>query len=180
MPTEPKMMIEERIPIPQGINVDLIDGTVKVKGPKGEMSRRLIYPRISLVKNNNELIIRSESNKKGFKRVLYSYKSHLNNMILGVTQGFTYKLKICSSHFPISAKVDGDNVVVSNFLGEKTPRKSKILPGVSIAIQGDQIIVTGNNIEDVGQTASNLEIATKIKGRDRRVFGDGVYIVEKL
>jgi large subunit ribosomal protein L6 len=48
-----------------------------------------------------------------------------------------------------------------------------------VKVQGDEVIITGVNKEDVGQTMANLEQATKIKGRDPRVFQDGIYLVAK-
>ena len=100
-------------------------------------------------------------------------------MIRGVNEGFTYELKICSGHFPMTVKKEGEEVVISNFLGEKIPRKSKIIQGVDLEVKGDMIIVKSPDREKAGQTAANLEKATFIKKRDRRIFQDGCYIVSK-
>ena len=62
---------------------------------------------------------------------------------------------------------------------EKIPRKSKILEGVKVEIDKDTILLSGYDKEAVGQTAANLEKATKIKKRDRRRFQDGIFIIEK-
>ncbi len=109
-----------------------------------------------------------------------TFKAHIANMLKGVTEGFTYKLKVVYSHFPMTIKVQGDEVVIENFLGEKNPRRARILPGVNVKVMGGQeIIVEGIDKEAVGQTAANIEQATRITKWDRRVFQDGVYIVEK-
>jgi len=100
-------------------------------------------------------------------------------MITGVTKGFTYKLKIVFSHFPISVKVQGDKILIENFTGEKTPRIAKIVGTAKVTVKGDDVIVQGINIEDVGQTAANIEQATKIKKKDPRIFLDGIYIYER-
>ncbi|HIE14358.1 TPA: 50S ribosomal protein L6, partial [Candidatus Bathyarchaeota archaeon] len=105
--------------------------------------------------------------------------SHIKNMIIGVTEGFTYKLKIVYSHFPISVKVSGDKVLIENFIGEKNPRVAKIVGDVKVRIEGEDIIIQGINVEDVGQTAANIELATKVKKKDPRVFLDGIYVYEK-
>jgi large subunit ribosomal protein L6 len=101
-------------------------------------------------------------------------------MITGVTKGFTYKLKIVFSHFPISVKLKEKTVLVENFTGERSPRKSKIIGEVKVKIQGEDIIVQGINLEDVSQTAANVEQATKVKRKDPRIFLDGLYVFEQV
>ncbi|MFQ6073567.1 MAG: 50S ribosomal protein L6, partial [Methanosarcinales archaeon] len=64
-------------------------------------------------------------------------------------------------------------------LGEKKPRFAKILENVEVKIDGDEVIITGINIEDVGLTAANIEQATRIKRRDPRVFQDGIYLINR-
>ena len=100
-------------------------------------------------------------------------------MIAGCQQPFVYKLKVCSGHFPITVKKEGEKIFISNFLGEKIPRVSPILPHVDVKIDKDIIIVSSSDREAAGQTAANLERATYITKRDRRVFQDGCYITEK-
>jgi large subunit ribosomal protein L6 len=106
-------------------------------------------------------------------------RSHIQNMIKGVTTGFTYKLKIVFSHFPITVKVQGKTLTIQNFTGERSPRKAKIMGDTKVTIKGDDIIVQGINLEDVSQTAANIQNATKIRKKDPRVFLDGIYVFEK-
>jgi len=108
-----------------------------------------------------------------------TFWAHIRNLIRGVTEGFEYKLKVVYAHFPIKLRVEGDEVIIENFLGEKHPRKAKIVGRVKVEIRGQEIIVKGIDKEECGQTAANLEQATKIKRLDPRVFQDGIYIVEK-
>ncbi len=105
--------------------------------------------------------------------------AHTRNMIKGLKEGYSYKLKVVYTHFPISVKVEGDKVVITNFLGEKTPRVAKILGDTKVQVNGQEIIVSGSDKELVGQTAANIETATKISKKDRRVFQDGIYIVSR-
>jgi len=100
-------------------------------------------------------------------------------MITGVTKGFTYKLKIVFSHFPINVSVKGDRVIIENFTGERNPRKARIRGEAKVRVKGDDVIVTGIDIEEVAQTAANIEQATNIKNKDPRVFLDGIYVYEK-
>ena len=55
----------------------------------------------------------------------------------------------------------------------------KIKEGVKVAVEGDKVKVEGTDKELVGQTAANIETLTKIKGRDRRIFQDGIFIINK-
>ena len=100
-------------------------------------------------------------------------------MIKGVTEGFEYKMKTVFSHFPIKTSVDGNEFIIQNFLGERSARRAKILEGVSVEVNGEDVTVQGTNKESVGQTVANIERTTKVKKRDVRVFQDGVYRVSK-
>jgi len=100
-------------------------------------------------------------------------------MIKGVTKGFTYKLKIVFSHFPITVKIKEKTLIIENFTGERNPRKAKIMGDTKVTVKGDDIIVQGINLEDVSQTAANIQNATKIRRKDPRVFLDGIYVYEK-
>ena len=106
-------------------------------------------------------------------------KAHINNMLIGVTDGFTYKMKIVFAHFPMTVKVSGNKVNIDNFIGERSPRLSNIVGSAKVSVKGDEVTITGVNKEDVGQTMANLEQATKITGKDPRVFQDGIYLVSK-
>ncbi|HLC99276.1 MAG TPA: 50S ribosomal protein L6, partial [Candidatus Nanoarchaeia archaeon] len=79
----------------------------------------------------------------------------------------------------MNVSVSGNEFNVANFLGEKTPRKLKIKDGVKVKVEGEFVVVEGIRKEDAGQVAANIEILTKVKGRDRRIFQDGIYIIEK-
>ena len=79
----------------------------------------------------------------------------------------------------MTVKAQGDIVTIENFIGERHPRTSKIVGGAKVSVKGDEVTITGVNKEDVGQTMANLEQATKIRGKDPRVFQDGIYLVSK-
>ena len=170
------------IKVPQGVEVGLVDNTINVKGSKGELKRSFINPRINLVKSNDLVTIKCRDDvkfSKYDKMFINTYRAHIRNMFDGVAKGYTAKLKICTGHFPMNVSLDGNGVVIKNFLGEKIPRKAQIISGVKVQIQGDEIIVNGIDKDSVGQTAARIEQATRITNRDRRVFQDGIYIVKK-
>ncbi|CAD5243596.1 50S ribosomal protein L6 [Thermococcus camini] len=171
--------VREEVEIPEGVEVTVEGNTVKVKGPKGELERELKYPGVQIFTEDGKVVVFKEFPRKRDIAIARTFKAHIANMIKGVTEGFTYKLKIVYSHFPMTVKVQGDEVVIENFLGEKNPRRAKILPGVTVRVSGQEVIVEGIDREAVGQTAANIEQATKITKWDRRVFQDGIYIVEK-
>jgi large subunit ribosomal protein L6 len=102
-------------------------------------------------------------------------------MIEGVSKGFAYKLKVVYAHFPVTIKVleKERKVSIENFSGEKIPRFASIVGDVSVKASGDEIVVEGSRVEDVSQTASNIQEATTIKEKDQRVFLDGIYVYEK-
>ena len=64
-------------------------------------------------------------------------------------------------------------------MGEKIDRHAKIAPGVKVDISGSKITVTSSDIEAAGKTATNLEKAARLTGRDRRIFQDGIFITSK-
>jgi large subunit ribosomal protein L6 len=171
--------LKDEIEVPEKVQVKIEDGIVKVKGPQGEVQKRLVHPRVKLEVKGKHVIVTSEMPRKREKALVGTYGAHVRNMLVGVTTGFEYKMKIVYAHFPIKTAVKGDTFMIENFLGEKHPRKTSILGSTKVQVKGDQVVLNGPNLEDVGQTAANIEKATKIKGFDPRVFQDGIYITEK-
>lgn len=171
--------IREEIAIPEGVEVIINNNEVSVKGPNGEDSRKFTYPNVSIKEEEDVVVLETTFPKKKDKAMIGTTRAHINNMIIGVTDGFTYHMKIVFAHFPMTVKVQKDTVIIDNFLGERHPRTAKIVGSSKVAVKGDAVTVTGINKEHVGQTMANLEQATKIKGRDPRVFQDGIYLISK-
>lgn len=177
-----KKKILEIIEIPSSTEVEIDNSIIKITGPKGTLERELSHPFIKISKENNAIRLEQIDKKttKKSKKMLMTFKSHIKNMIVGVSEGFTYHLKIVSGHFPISVSLESNNkVVIKNFLGEKVPRVAHINPNTKATIKGDEITIESIDIESAGQSAANIESATRITNRDRRIFQDGVYIVQK-
>jgi len=172
-------ILKDEIAVPEKVHVSIDKGTIKVKGPQGEVSKKLSHPKVKLEVKGKHVVVSSELPRKAEKALVGTYGAHVRNMLRGATDGFEYKMKIVYAHFPIKASVKGNVFLIENFLGEKSPRKTKILGSTKVSVKGDQVVLQGPNIEDVGQTAANIERATKIRGFDPRVFQDGIYIIEK-
>jgi large subunit ribosomal protein L6 len=100
-------------------------------------------------------------------------------MIHGVTDGWEYQMEVFYSHFPMQVETEADEVVISNFLGERHPRRAEIRGDTEVSIDGEELTLSGPSIEDVGQTAASIEQLTRVNDKDTRVFQDGVYITEK-
>ncbi len=172
------METKRTVQVPEGVNVTIDKMNVDVSGSLGQLQRELWYPGIVIKKVDSEIIIETAMSRREQLSMLGTFESHLKNMITGVSKGYEYKMKTVYSHFPIQVKTEGNQVLIANFLGEKKTRKASIRGNSKVTIKGDQVIINGINREDVGQTAANIRMATKIKRFDPRVFQDGIYLVE--
>jgi large subunit ribosomal protein L6 len=167
------------VQIPDDVELILEGKKVTVKGAKGTLTRDFSYAPVSMELQGKSLRIWANWPRKKESALVGTIYAHINNMITGVRKGFTYKLKIVFSHFPISVKVQDGMVLIENFTGERNPRKAKIVGDAKVKVAGDDVIVQGINLEDVSQTAANIEQATKVRRKDPRVFLDGIYLYEK-
>ncbi|HEV2226068.1 MAG TPA: 50S ribosomal protein L6 [Nitrososphaerales archaeon] len=177
MSTEP--LRQQLVEMPEGVTADLQGRTLSIKGKLGEGTKHFDKINVNISVEGNRVLISPFSRKKKDNVIINTVTSLVNNMIIGVTKGFTYKLKVVYAHFPITVKTKGSQILVENFVGERSPRVAQIVGNCKVTIEGDDIIVKGVSVEDVGQTAANVELATKIKRKDQRVFLDGVYIYHK-
>lgn len=177
MPIVAKM--EEKIELPSGVTVERDGDEITVSGENGKNIRRFEDMRVKIDITDDGVVMFVEDPTKKEKALLGTYVSHLRNMVEGVQENFEYKLRILYSHFPVKVRAEGDEVVIENFIGEKKPRKANLIGDTKANIQGDEVIVMGPNREDVAQSAANIEMTTRIKGTDPRVFQDGIYLIEK-
>jgi large subunit ribosomal protein L6 len=172
--------ISRIIEVPEGVTVNIDKSKkVTVKGEKATLTRDFSFANILMETTGNNVRIWAEWPRKKEAALVGTIESHIKNMITGATKGYTYKMKIVYSHFPISVKVQNKAVVVENFTGEKRPRKLKILGDVKVKLETEDIIIQGSNLEDVSQTAANIESGTRVTNKDPRVFLDGIYVYER-
>lgn len=165
--------------MPEGAKWTLSGHALKVTGPKGEVERTFRHPVIRLGSDGGKLVVSAKGARKRDLALVGTWRAHIANMGAGVTTGHTYTMKVVFSHFPIKTSVKGGDFVIENFLGEQAPRVARVEGSTKVKVQGDQVTLTGPDIEEVSHTAANIEQATKIRGFDPRVFQDGIYIIAK-
>lgn len=174
-------MYVRELTIPDDVTISVDGMRVEVSGPKGKVERSFKTIRgIKIEKIGNKVRVSSEKERRKMKALVGTILAHIRNAIKGVKEGYTYKLRVVYSHFPITVKVEGDKVVIQNFLGETTPRVAKIVGGAKVEVKKREVIVSGIDKDEVAQTAGNIEQACRIVGKDRRRFMDGIYVVEKV
>jgi large subunit ribosomal protein L6 len=167
------------VEVPDDVTLSIKGKEVTVKGAKGSLTRDFSYAPISIEGDGKNVRISAKWPRKKEAALVGTIFSHINNMITGVTKGFTYKLKIVFSHFPISVKYQDKSVLIENFTGERRPRRVQVSGDVKVKIKAEDIVITGTNLEEVSQTAANIEQSTKVRRKDPRVFLDGLYVYER-
>jgi len=172
-------MTRTAIELPDDVSaaVDHLDLTVE--GPDGSVSRRLWYPDVDVSATDDEVVIESDVENAKTTATIGTFESHVRNMVHGVTDGWEYKMEVHYAHFPMQVTVDGDEVVIENFLGEKADRRTPVRGDTQVQVDGEEVTLRGSDKEAVGQTAADIEQLTRVNDKDTRVFQDGVYIVEK-
>jgi len=171
--------ISKTIQVPENVDVSLDGKKINVKGTKGSLTRDFSFATIEIEGEGKNIRIWAKWPRKKEAALVGTICSHINNMITGVTKGYQYKLKIVFSHFPITVKVQGKFVLIENFTGERRARRIKILGDTKVKVEAEDIVVEGLNLEEVSQTAANIEQATRVRGKDPRVFLDGLYVYER-
>ena len=166
--------IEEIIEVPENVDASL-DGALSIKGPKGEVKREFQIP-VEL--NGKKIRLFAKRGTRNQKKLIMTTKAHINNMIKGVLEGYNYVLQIVFVHFPMTLRVEKKTMFIKNFLGESKERKANLYENVEVKIEGDKIKIFSPDKEAAGQTAANIETATRITNRDRRIFQDGIWIIE--
>jgi len=171
--------LERTIEIPEGVEVSVKDKEFVVKGNGKELKRTFDVGKVKAEIKNKKVVLTAKGATRRESRMIGTIWAHLKNMIKGCGEDFVYELEVCNVHFPMNVKMNGDIITIKSFLGETTERTSKVLPNVKVDIKGSKITVTSDSIEAAGQTAANLEKATRLTGRDRRIFQDGIFITSK-
>ncbi len=174
-------LVERIVEIPEDVTVEVANRKVKVSGPKGTLEEDLSHLPCIIEADKGRVRVTSSWPRKVEIAMVGTAAARIRNMIKGVKSGFTLKMKVVHAHFPVTLKVieKERRLLIENFTGEKTPRVARIVGDSKVKASGDEIVIQGINLEDVSQTAANIEQSTKIKDKDQRVFLDGIYVFER-
>ncbi|TFK29395.1 60S ribosomal protein L9 [Coprinopsis marcescibilis] len=177
----------EDLEIPEGVDVIVKARLITVTGPRGTLTKNVkhINMDIRVIKGKkNKVLLTVWQGSRKHVACLRTIRSLINNMILGVTKGFQYKMRAVYAHFPINCIIQesGKVVEIRNFLGEKIVRHVAMLDGVEISeskAQKDELILEGNDIDNVSQSAASIQGVCRVRNKDIRKFLDGVYVSDR-
>ena len=172
---------EEIVEVPAGIEVEMLGPTrIRLKSGQKVIEKKFKVQAVDVRKEGGKIIVSTGNAKKKTLATINTISTHIKNAILGLQKGYEYKLEIVYSHFPMKVKVGNGVVEIDNLVGAKHARKAKILEGVTVQVKGKDVVVSGFDKDNTGQTAANIESATKVRGgKDIRNYQDGIYIVSK-
>ncbi|WP_135664109.1 50S ribosomal protein L6 [Halorhabdus rudnickae] len=172
-------MPRTELQLPEDVSAEMDHLELTVEGPEGSVTRRLWYPDVSVEVADETVVIESAEDDAKTMSTIGTFESHVQNMFHGVTEGWEYEMEVFYSHFPMQVRAEDSEIVIENFLGERAPRTTPIHGDTEVEIDEEQITLRGPSIEDVGQTAADIEQLTRVTDKDVRVFQDGVYITQK-
>lgn len=180
---------EETLEIPEGVKVHIKTRNVTVEGPRGKLTKNLGHLAVSFsCPEKSVLHIEMHHGSRKNVATLRTVRTLINNMIIGVTKGFKYKMRYVYAHFPINVALEKNKetglweVEIRNFLGEKLVRRVTMQPGVDVETSKnvkDQLELTGNSLENVSQSAADIQQICRVRNKDIRKFLDGLYVSER-
>jgi len=178
--------------IPKGVKVTIKNRKVTVTGPRGTLVRDLQHLRVDLrveakkgkVEGAQQVVVELWFGNRLSLATLRTALTHIENMMVGVTKGFLFKMKYVYAHFPINLVVSKDAkiVEVKNYLGEKMERVVNLLGDTTAKLSKDidgtkdEITVQGTDLDAVSQSCANIQQIAKVNDKDIRKFLDGVYV----
>ncbi len=171
--------LDMTVDLPKGVSASLVLSQLTLSGPLGKVTQDFSKVPVNLSIQDQNIAISTSGARRINHAMINTARSRIQNAIDGVTKGYQYKLKVVFAHFPVTVKVQGNKVLVENFYGERSPRYAEIVGDTKVEVLGEDIALNGVSIDDVGQTAANLEQATTVRRKDQRVFLDGVYVYER-
>ncbi|KAG2491764.1 hypothetical protein HYH03_009925 [Edaphochlamys debaryana] len=185
-----KLLLASRtLPVPKGISIEVKGRAVRVKGPRGTLTRDFKHLAVDMFltedKDGNKVLqVDCHFGKKKRLASIRTVCSHVKNMFTGVTKGFEYKMRLVYAHFPININIEnqGKKVEIRNFLGEKRVRVVNMLDGVKIARSDgvkDELVLSGSDLENVSRSAALVSQSCRVRVLDIRKFLDGIYVSEK-
>ena len=172
--------IMAQVEAPASVKLTKEGNTLVAKGKLGTVKKDFTKLPATITVDGNKVTIKPYGKRKRDLAVTNTARSIIQSMIKGVEKGYTYKMKVIFAHFPISVKVKGKEIHVENFFGERSPRVARIVGDTTkVNVAGEDVLIQGPSLEDVSQTAANVELSTRIKDKDQRVFLDGLYVYSR-
>lgn len=167
------------IKIHPDVDLNINENIVNVSGPLGNTSKDFSKIPIIFEKKDDSINFKILKRGKQGNSLIRTIQSSFNNLFIGVTKGYTYKMKIYYEHFPLSLSASNGKIILKNFGGERGLRETNIIGDVKIKTEGEDVYVSGLSKDDVGLTVGNIRKICKIKSKDPRVFLDGIYLYLK-
>jgi len=179
MSTEQTEKFQDEIIIPEGIKITQNKHMLEFVGPLGKTFKSFRNIPVNIEVKEGKVILKTIEFKKRDYSILHTSRSIIRNICEGLIEGYTIKMKLVFAHFPITVKVEGKKILIENFQGERAARITKSVGNTKVIPKGDDVILTGEVWTDITQTAANIELKTKVKNKDHRVFLDGIYVYQK-
>lgn len=162
------------VPIPQNVQVEIREGNyVIVKGPLGQLEKTF-HPLITVKKVDNQVVVERTNDEKFTKALHGLTRALINNMVIGVTQGFEKRLELQGTGY--RARVQGNKLVLE--VGFSHPVELEIPTGLSVNVQDNtKISIKGIDKELVGQFAAivrSIRPVEPYKGKGIRYEGEKI------
>src|SRR5699024_10654285 len=161
------------IELPEGVEVQLNGNTITVKGKNGELTRNL-NPKIDVKVEDNEVVVARKNDSKESRMLHGTTRSIVNNMVEGVTNGFSKKLEIIGVGY--RAQLQGKKLVLN--LGLSHPVEFETPEGLEVEVPSNtEVIIKGADKEAVGALAANIRSVRSpepYKGKGVRYEGEFV------
>ena len=178
MSTDQIKKFQDEVTIPEGVKITQKKNMLEFVGPLGKTfkSFRSIPVKIEIVEG--KVLLKAVGFRKKDYSILHTARSIIRNICEGLVKGYTIKMKVVFAHFPITVKINGKKILIENFQGERAARITKIVGNTKVIPKGEDVVLTGEVWTDITQTAANIELKTRVKNKDHRVFLDGIYIYD--
>lgn len=160
------------ITVPSGVNIDLKDNVATVKGPKGQLQRRL-PPEMTVSIDDGTITVTRPSDERKHRALHGLTRTLINNMVEGVTNGFSKSLEIRGVGYKAEPTAKGARLVV----GYSHPVNYEAPDGVKISVDGAIVKIEGIDKEKVGQVAAEIRKIRPpepYKGKGIRYVGEQV------
>jgi large subunit ribosomal protein L6 len=139
------------IPLPSGVTYALENGLITIKGPKGTLSQPLLDG-ITVHQEGQELLVERASDDRILRSLHGLLRTLVNNMVVGVTQGFEKRLQIVGTGY--RAQQAGQGLSIS--VGFSHPVNFPAPPGITLTVEGPRVIVGGIDKQQVGEIAAQI------------------------